>query len=53
MDVNGFYKARTLFTNRLYVVLILVGIGYGVYVMQQSDKEFNFFPEGRTDKIIV
>ena len=37
-DVNGFFNAKKLFTNRLYIVLILAWIGYGVYTMQQEDK---------------
>ena len=37
-DVSGFFNAKKLFTNRLYVILILAWIGYGVYTMQQEDK---------------
>ena len=37
-DVNGFYNAKKLFTNRLYIILILAWIWYGVYTMQQEDK---------------
>ena len=36
-DINGFHKAKKLFTNRIYVVLILWWIGYWAYSMQQSD----------------
>jgi hypothetical protein len=43
-DVNGFFNAKKLFTNRLYIMLILAGIGYGVYVMEQEDKSFNLLP---------
>lgn len=39
-DVNGFYNAKKLFTNWLYVVLILAWIGYWVYAMQ-DDGSFN------------
>ena len=53
IDVNWFYKARTLFTNWLYILLILWGIGYWIYVMQQADREFNFFPDWRTDKVVT
>ena len=37
-DVNGFFNAKKLFTNRLYIILILAWIWYGVYTMQQEDK---------------
>ena len=51
-DVNGFYNAKKLFTNRLYVILILTWIGYGVYTMQQEDKSFNLLPAWWSDKAI-
>lgn len=35
-DVNGFYNAKKLFTNWLYIILILAWIGYGVYAMQDN-----------------
>lgn len=35
-DVNGFYNAKKLFTNWLYIILILAWICYGVYAMQDS-----------------
>lgn len=35
-DVNGFYNAKKLFTNWLYVILILAWIGYGVCATQDS-----------------
>jgi len=37
-DIDGFYNAKKLFTNWLYVVLILAGIWYGIYSMQQVNK---------------
>ena len=51
-DVNGFFNAKKLFTNRLYIVLILAWIGYGVYVMEQEDKSFNLLPAWWSDKAI-
>lgn len=51
-DVNWFYVAKKLFTNWLYIVLILAWIWYCVYTMQQEDKDFKLFPEGRTDTVI-
>ena len=33
-DINGFYNAKKLFTNRLYIILIIAWIGYGVYATQ-------------------
>ena len=50
-DVNGFFNAKKLFTNRLYIVLILAWIGYGVYTMQQEDRSFNLLPEWWTNKV--
>ena len=35
-DINGFYNAKKLFTNWLYIILIVAWIGYGVYSMQNS-----------------
>ena len=35
-DVDGFYNAKKLFTNWLYIILILVWIGYGVYATQDN-----------------
>ena len=51
-DINGFYEAKKLFTNRLYVVLILAWIGYWAYITQQNDKPFTLFPKWWTDKVI-
>lgn len=51
-DVNGFYNAKKLFTNRLYIILILAWIGYGVYIMEKEDKSFNLLPEWWSDKAI-
>lgn len=39
-DVNGFYNVKKLFTNWLYIILIIAWIGYGVYAMQ-NDNSFN------------
>ena len=50
-DVNGFFNAKKLFTNRLYILLILAWIGYGVYTMQQEDKSFNLLPLWWSDKV--
>lgn len=36
-DINWFYNAKKLFTNRLYIVLILAWIWYWVYSMQQDN----------------
>ena len=33
-DINGFYNAKKLFTNWLYIILILAWIGYGIYATQ-------------------
>ena len=33
-DINGFYNAKKLFTNWLYIILIISWIGYGVYATQ-------------------
>lgn len=51
-DVNGFFNAKKLFTNRLYIILILAWIGYGVYTMHQEDKSFKLLPEWWSDKAI-
>ena len=48
-DVNGFYNAKKLFTNRLYIILILAWVGYGIYAMQQENK--SFLPAGFSDKV--
>ena len=51
-DINGFFDAKKLFTNRLYVLLILAWIGYWVYTMQQEDKSFNLLPAWWSDRAI-
>ena len=51
-DINWFYNAKKLFTNRLYIILILAWIGYWVYAMQQQDKSFNLLPEWWSDNAI-
>ena len=43
-DVNGFYNVRKLFTNWLYIILILAWIGYGIYAME-DDNSFNLIKE--------
>ena len=35
-DISWFYNARKLFTNWLYILLIIVWIGYWVYAAQQE-----------------
>ena len=35
-DVDGFYNAKKLFTNWLYIILILAWFGYGVYATQDD-----------------
>ena len=35
-DINGFYNAKKLFTNWLYIILIIAWIGYGVYASQDD-----------------
>ena len=35
-DINWFYNAKKLFTNRLYIILIIVWIGYGIYASQDD-----------------
>ena len=35
-DINWFYNAKKLFTNRLYIILIIAWIGYGVYASQDD-----------------
>ena len=39
-DIDGFYNAKKIFTNRLYIALILAGIGYGIYTSQNEEKSF-------------
>ena len=36
-DIAGFYNAKKLFTNWLYIILILAWIGYGVYATQNNN----------------
>ena len=35
-DLNGFYNAKKLFTNWLYIILIIAWIGYWVYASQDD-----------------
>ena len=51
-DVNWFFNAKRLFTNRLYIILIIAWIGYWAYAMQQEDKSFNLLPTWWSDKAI-
>ena len=46
-DINGFYNAKKLFTNWLYIILIIAWIGYGVYATQ-DDASLNLIK----DKVI-
>ena len=48
-DVEGFYNAKKLFTNWLYIILILGWIGYGVNAMLSADK--SLFPSDFGEKI--
>ena len=41
-DVSWFYNAKKLFTNWLYILLILAWIGYGIYAAQQSSPMTDF-----------
>jgi len=50
-DIDGFYSAKKIFTNWLYVILILAWIGYGVYTMQNEDRSFNNILPGFTEKV--
>lgn len=43
-DVNGFYNVKKLFTNWLYIILILAWIGYGIYATQ-DDNSFNMIKD--------
>ena len=36
-DINGFYNAKKLFTNWLYIILIIAWIGYGIYSAQDDN----------------
>lgn len=48
--MNGFYAARKLFTNWLYILLILWWIWYGIYATQQEGLS-SFLPRDWADKI--
>ena len=43
-DINGFYNAKKLFTNWLYIILIIAWIGYGVYA-SHDDASFNLIKD--------
>ena len=43
-DVNGFYNAKKLFTNWLYIILIIVWICYGIYTTK-DDSSFNLIKD--------
>jgi hypothetical protein len=49
-DINGFYAARKLFTNWLYVLMILVWIWYWIYSMQKEGLA-SFLPQNWADRI--
>ena len=36
-DIDGFYNAKKLFTNWLYIILILAWIGYWIYATQDNN----------------
>lgn len=48
-DVDWFYNVKKLFTNRLYIILILAGIGYWVYETQQGN--CSFLPSDFSEKV--
>ena len=35
-DINGFYNVKKLFTNWLYIILIIAWFGYGIYATQDD-----------------
>ena len=35
-DIDGFYNAKKLFTNWLYIILIIAWLGYGAYASQND-----------------
>ena len=43
-DVDGFYNAKKLFTNWLYIILIVAWFGYGIYAMQ-NDNSLNLIKD--------
>lgn len=43
-DVGGFYNAKKLFTNWLYIILILAWIGYWIYAAQ-GDNSLNLIKD--------
>lgn len=43
-DINGFYNAKKLFTNWLYIVLIIAWIGYWIYA-SQGDNSLNIIKD--------
>ena len=49
-DINGFYAARKLFTNWLYVLMILAWIWYWIYSMQKEGLA-SFLPQNWADRI--
>lgn len=52
-DVNWFYNAKKLFSNWLYIVLILAWIWYWAYSMQYDSIELKWAVEWRSDKVIT
>ena len=49
-DVSGFYAARKLFTNWLYILMILAWIWYWIYSTQKEGLA-SFLPQDWADKI--
>ena len=49
-DIDGFYNAKKLFTNWLYIILILAWIGYGIYATQDS-ASFNLLKDKATSYV--
>ena len=50
-DLNGFHSAKKLFTNRLYILLILWWIWYWVFTSQQEWSLLNSLPDNWSDKV--
>lgn len=50
-DINGFYNAKKLFTNWIYFLLIIAGIGYWAYAMQSEDA--SLLPTDLWEKVIT
>ena len=49
-DVNWFYNAKKLFTNRLYILMIIAWIVYGCYATQDNNS-FNLIKDKATSYV--